>query len=468
MADYLADPWLRARTSQPHLDRNPAAEYAAVRRYLDDQPTTWKDLVRGHADGLPPLPADHRVVIFLLAGNEAELIGRCLDAIAADIGSSGLRRAAEVVIVRQHLAGRPRDETSDLVHRWTARHRDLTTVHLVEVEWPAECRTFLPLSRKLAVDVVAQRALDRGRAAPLYLITEDADVEWIERGRARYVVDTFDGQPGLDILRGWHLRSIDLLEYLPLFVERLTWRACERALSDPRLRPEHNEAYEFSWNRVVTAGWNTAFTLESYVLAGGYTTTVELFEDMDLGQRISVMRGAHTEQGFVPCTTTADWMPFEASSDGRRALAALTHNADLYGSAPSVSGFVEATARARNWPMAEAIDIARQQPPEDAVARVLDRRRAEVSAIVGDGEALDLVMDAAQRELGVDLRDESSALAARQRAFLASARQVETGGSSRARVSILRRSTLAAHVSYSTPMAIRQSLPGQAASKLHE
>jgi hypothetical protein len=165
---------------------------------------------------------------------------------------------------------------------------------------------------------------------------------------------------------------------------------------------------------------------------------------MDLGQRISVMRGAHTKQGFVPCTTTADWMPFEASSDGRRALASLTDNADLYGGAPSVSGFVEATARARNWPMAEAIEAARQQSPDNAVARVLDRRRAEVSAIVGDGEALDLVMDAARRELGVDLRDGSSALAARQRAFLASARQVEAGGSSRAHVSVLRRSTLPA------------------------
>ncbi len=73
------------------------------------------------------------------------------------------------------------------------------------------------------------------------------------------------------MLRGWHLRSLELLEDLPLFVERLTWRACEHALSSLVLRPERNSAYDFAWNRVVTAGWNVAFTLEAYVLAGGYT-----------------------------------------------------------------------------------------------------------------------------------------------------------------------------------------------------
>jgi len=442
LADYLADPWLRDRTGQPHLKREPAAECAAARRYLDSQPSAWLSMVRAYADDLPPLPAGHRLVVFLIAGNEAELIERCLHAVTTDLVSSGLHRAAEVVVVRQLLVGAPRDATADLVRDWAPRHRGRVTVRLVEVEWPAECTTFLALSRKLAVDVTVQRALNGGRSAPLYLATEDADVEWVERGRARYIVDAFDTQPHLDALRGWHLRSLDLLEYLPLFVERLTWRACEYALSDPALRPEHNAGYKFAWNRVVTAGWNVAFTLEAYVLAGGYTTTVELFEDMDLGQRISVMRGTRTATGFLPCTTTAAWIPFEASSDGRRALAALIDDTDLYGTAPSVSGFIDATARARRWSMAEAMEAARQRPATDAVARVLQRRYAEVAAILGDGGALELVLGAARRELGVDDARDTEALVARQRAFLAGARLVEQGMASAAQVRALRRSTV--------------------------
>ena len=91
--------------------------------------------------------------------------------------------------------------------------------------------------------------------------------------------------------------------------------------------------------------------------------------------------------------------------------------------------------------MAAAIEAARQQPPDDAVARVLRRRRAEVAAIVRDDEALELVMDAAVREL--DRPDDTAALASRQREFLASARQVESGMPSSAHVAALRRSTLA-------------------------
>jgi hypothetical protein len=241
LADYLADPWLRTRTGQPHLGRDPVAECIAVRRYLDQQPPAWRDLLRGHAEALPPLPPDHRLVVFLLAGNEAELIDRCLDAIAADLVWSGMRHAAEVVVVRQHLVGMPRDETADLVRDWVLRHRKWATVHLVEVEWPAGCTAFLPLSRKLAVDMVAQRAVDSGRAAPLYLITEDADVEWIERGRSRHVVGIGHGPWAADLgdagnprRRGFRALHVD--DGLDAIRGQFRWAARARRI-DRRHRP---------------------------------------------------------------------------------------------------------------------------------------------------------------------------------------------------------------------------------------
>lgn len=427
LADYLSDPWLRDRTGQPPLGRDTAGVTEAARRYLAWQPPDWHALVAEQAAAFPPLAAGTRLVVFLLAGNEAALIGPCLDAIGSDLVSSGLRQHAEIVVVRQHLAGAWRDDTAERVRHWARSHREAVTVRLIEAQWPAGCRTFLALSRKLAVDVTVARALAAGHEHPLYFITEDADVEWIECGRARHVVAVFDADPRLDALRGWHLRTLDLLEYLPLFVERLTWRACEHALSDPRLHPGRNPRYTFAWNRVVTAGWNVAFTLEAYVLAGGYTPTVELFEDMDLGQRISVMRGSHAPDGFVPGTGTMRWMPFEACSDGRRSLAALVAASDLYGAAPDLPGFASATVRARQWPMAEAAEFARRPAPPEAVEEVLARRRAEVTAMTGDAQALELVMGAAAGRLGVrDIRD-VDALRARQRSFLAAARATVAG-----------------------------------------
>ena len=435
LADYLTDPWLRYRTGQPSLGRDPAAERASASLYLAEQPAEWRALVKEQAAALPPLAPGTRLVVFLPAENEAALIEPCLAAIARDLVSSGLRHAAEIVVVRQHRAGSDLDDnTAERVSRWARLHRQEVTVRLIEVEWPAGCMTFLALSRKLAVDVTVERASAAELRRPLYFLTEDADVEWIESGRARYAVAAFDAHPRLDALRGWHLRSLDLLEYLPLFVERVTWRACEYALSARQLRPERNPRYGFAWNRVVTAGWNVAFTLESYVLAGGYTPTVELFEDMDLGQRISVMRGNDTAAGFVPVTHTIRWMPFEACSDGRRSLAALATGSDLYGPAPSLSGFVTVTAQARQWPMAEAVEFARRATPpqavEEIVEEVLARRQAEVAAIAGDEDTLELVMRAAYDQLAVpDLRD-LDGLRTRQRSFLAAARAVAVGQAS--------------------------------------
>lgn len=439
LESYLDDPWLRDHTGVSPAGRDPAGEWEATSRYLAAQPVSWRALVADHVGALPPMRTATRLVIFLIAGNEANLIEQCLTALLADLVSSGLGDAAEITVVRQHRAGATLDDTALRVREWERRHRAHVCVRLIEVEWPADCATFLSRSRKLAVDVTAERARSARLAAPLYLITEDADVEWVERCRARHVVREFDAKPELDVLRGWHLRSLDLLEYLPLFVERLTWRACEHALSDPRLRPDRAERYGFAWNRVVTAGWNVAFTLHAYLLAGGYTPTVELFEDMDLGQRISVMRGTRTPARFIPGTHTMAWMPFEACSDGRRALAALAGSIDLYGDRPSVANFVAATEQARVWPMEAAVAIARGPWSSGSIDGVLARRRAEVAAMVAHDQALDLVTRAATDCLGVADVADLDALRTRQRDFLAAARAVAAGQVSAAHSGALRR-----------------------------
>jgi hypothetical protein len=436
LSEYLRDPWLEAHTGRRHLGRALRREHAAIREYLASQPASWRELVASWADRLGPVREGARLFVFTIAGNDETLIEGCLTALLRDLETSRLCREAEITVVRNTRADEPKDETALRGHRWAGEHRAAVDAHVLEVEWPAECSSFLARSRKLAVDITLHRLLAAPPGASCYFLTEDTDVEWIENGRARAVVQTFDRDPRLDGLRGWHLRTVDLLEYLPLFLERATWRFAEHALSSPALRPERRRPYSFAWNRVVTAGWNVAFTLEAYVLAGGYTPHVELFEDMDLGQRVSVMRGKARDGEFVPCTSTIAWMPYEACSDGRRALSAILDDQDLYDEAPAIESFLAARRRARSWSLADARAFCRTAPSTvDQLERVLERRRGELEEIV-PAETADGILHGARRSLGQpDGGVDVDVLLRRQAAFLEAARTVSAGTSSSASLS---------------------------------
>jgi hypothetical protein len=425
LQEYLDDPWLRTRTDQPHLLRDPTAERAAMHEYLDAQAPEWLQLLAHLAPAAGRLDERARLFVFAIAGDEEDLIESCLSALLGDLTSSRLAAEAELVLVCNGHG----DDTPQRARHWIARHANAVRACLVEAPWPAGDRTVLARSRKLAVDLVLWR-LVRGRPrGSCVFITEDADVEWVEPGRAREVVTRFERSPRMDALRGWHLRSLELLEWPLLFAERASWRCAEQELSAERLRPERRPAASFAWNRVVTAGWNVAFTLEAYVLAGGYTPDVELFEDMDLGQRIAVMRGGEDQtRGFIPRTGTVQWMPFEACSDGRRAMAALLEAADLYGQAPSLDRFLSASRLARRFPRDAARELCGgARCGTDEMEALWQRRRAELGMMVGGELAAAILARVRERlgqpQSGADLE----ALRTRQAAFLSAARAVRDG-----------------------------------------
>jgi hypothetical protein len=379
-------------------------------------------------------------VVFLIAGNEESMIERCLAAIRADLVYSRVADRSEIVLVIQNLANEPVDDTRGRAHRWARVHGAPVGVRILDVRWPPGCRNFLALGRKLAVDSTLVRFIGthRGRAC-CYFITEDADLEWIERGRAAAVIRLLDRHPGIDYVRGWHQRSLDLVRYLPYFVERLTWRAAEHELSRPRWWPDAGGHYNFHWNRVVTAGWNVAFTAEAYALAGGYTSSVELFEDMDLGQRISIVRGRVTADGVVPSAGSGRWLPFEACSDGRRGLLASVRGAHIYGDGPSLASFVAASAESRGLTLDRAYELIRRIPERQALDSVVKRRLDEVAAIARTKVQLDHVVAAMERELGQPLTAvDLPAAAQRQREFLAAAAAVAAGAASRTLTAALR------------------------------
>lgn len=140
-----------------------------------------------------------------------------------------------------------------------------------------------------------------------------------------------DIHPKLDALRGsqdrtrWALANNQLL-----LLERRSWFFTECQLSAKRLWPTNWEGANFYWNRVVTGGWNTCFTAETYALIRGYTPTVRIFEDMDIGQRISVLRGYWRGERFIPDVSTVSRFPYRAESSAARAILSLSQERHIY------------------------------------------------------------------------------------------------------------------------------------------
>src|SRR2546421_7948429 len=88
---YLTDPWLSEHTGLAPLLREPNRVREATLRYLEPQDPEWRALVSAHAGELPPLPDPTRLVVFMVCGNEENLIEPCLKALSGDLLASGLR-----------------------------------------------------------------------------------------------------------------------------------------------------------------------------------------------------------------------------------------------------------------------------------------------------------------------------------------------------------------------------------------
>jgi len=132
-------------------------------------------------------------------------------------------------------------------------------------------------------------------------------------------------------LRGIQDRQPEILKNNDLlFFGRRLWDIMEEFLRDPKYRPENNSSASFVWNRVISGGWNTAFTAEAYAQIGGYNPDLVIGEDMDIGQKISILRGHEEEDKFIPNTITAEGSGLRGSSSPRRFIDALAKQKGVY------------------------------------------------------------------------------------------------------------------------------------------
>jgi hypothetical protein len=181
-----------------------------------------------------------------------------------------------------------------------------------------------------------------------YLISEDADLYSVDPREVAYVIQRLDEREGLDAVRGQQDRCPWILIELPiLFVTRRSWNFLEAAASARRMWPDRRLAYNFNWNRIVTSGWNTGFTAEAYAAILGYTQSRQLEEDMDIGEKISVLRGYWSGSRFVPQVATVGRMPTRSEGSPRRWLYQFISGCDPYSDANSYENFFGAEHEAR-------------------------------------------------------------------------------------------------------------------------
>ncbi len=148
-------------------------------------------------------------------------------------------------------------------------------------------------ARKVITDLVLLRSLQReNQESALYVETEDADLTRISSRTIINAITKMDENPHLDAVKGQDDRDPRILKENDfLFLSRRLWDFSARIWSEKEYRPENNPDWNFSWNRVYTHGWNTAYSLEAYALIGGYDVTRTVGEDLDIGEKITMLRG---------------------------------------------------------------------------------------------------------------------------------------------------------------------------------
>jgi hypothetical protein len=360
----------------PETARSVPREQARIAQYLTSQPEPERRTVARYADSLSTMDPAARLAIVIPAYREETGIYHTLGEWAGQTDMDGNpldRHRYEITVVVNREHSQPDDATAAEVARFMADQPDVR-VNLISVVFP-DGYGGTGAARKLGTDVTLLRSLRRGAAqtAPLYIESEDADLLEIDQRTAARVIARFDQTPRYDALRGKQdLGPLILKEHDLLFFQTRGDRIVELLLRHPNLRPEVNSRADSRWNTVVTGGWDTAFTAESYALIGGYQP-VRIGEDIDIGTRLSLLRGQRDRRGrVIPNTRVIGVVPNVGQSNPRRFIHALQTGTEAYlqpdpRSVDEAIRMVDPAATLKTIPRGRRITPRNKQLFEDAV-----------------------------------------------------------------------------------------------------
>lgn len=276
---------------------------------------------------LSPMDDACRVAVIIPAKDEEDSIYPTLESYSnqqTKTDESLDPRLYELNILVNTSNGEEFDRTYDNILCFKRDHPNVR-VNALEVQF-SERWACVGMARKLISDLVLMRALERGSYRnPLYLQSDDADLIWVDPRQIWTVIDTFDNQQHLDVLIGYqekflrYIANIDFVFLSRRFWDLMTAQAFHYLLKG-KISPEKRD---FHWSRPFTYGTNTAITAEAFALIGGYDWDAKVAEDLDLGKRLSLLRGKVIDGVFTPELRTLGLMRTRTNSSPRRYLECL-------------------------------------------------------------------------------------------------------------------------------------------------
>lgn len=201
-------------------------------------------------------------------------------------------------------------------------------VNYVDVEFTEPFNT-VGNARRVITDLVLLRSVSREeQEGQLYIESEDADLVLVDPKTISNAILKLDKYPHLDAVRGRQDRTPEIMMGNDLLFLYRRFEDFSLILARKQsFRPEVNPKFSFNWNRVVTKGWNTAYTAEAYALTRGYDPDKTKDEDMIFGERISMLRG----DGLIPNTQVIGTVSSKSNFSPRRCINEVATMKHAYG-----------------------------------------------------------------------------------------------------------------------------------------
>ncbi|MDR1550525.1 MAG: glycosyltransferase [Hungatella sp.] len=318
-------------------------------------------------DALPPMKESCRIVVLIPSRFESKRIVTCLEALTnQDLSQyKDLYQDMEILVLDNYHYDETPDDTKEVVDQYCQKFNkgEKPPIYYVRKQFAKEDKRYgLCRARKTLTDFMLYRAMQRGGyPKPLYIASGDADLTFLDPDTFSSVIDTFDKHAHIDAVRGIQDRETRILsQNAYLFLERRSWNFTEIMYSHTKYRPEFYPYSNFTWNRVVTGGWHTYFTANAYALINGYTDTIRFLEDIDIGNRISVLRGNLNQESRKFDYKTLSIVPthLRADSSPSRFVMALANKADPYSRERDYDCFFseESESFVREFHMSKSLD----------------------------------------------------------------------------------------------------------------